>query len=161
MNGVRRHGVAGTIAAIGLASVAISSIGCGRPGPARQVVHGSVTFAGRPVPAGLIRFEPAVELGNRAAMGEAVIHDGRYRTEPGRSPGRGPHLVRLVGGDGVAPVAISPAAQSDPEFARIQAAAAAARPLGKEWFRDHVVKVEITGDGRPLDIDVPRERTAP
>ena len=158
MNGVRRHGVAGTIAAIGLASVAISSIGCGRPGPARQVVHGSVTFAGRPGPAGLIRFEPAVELGNRAAMGEAVIHDGRYRTEPGRSPGRGPHLVRLVGGDGVA-AAISPAARSDPDAPRILAAAA--RPLGAEWFRDHVVKLEITGDGRPLDIDVPRERTAP
>ena len=106
MNGGSRQGVAGAIAAIGLAA-AISLLGCGRPGPARQVVHGTVTFAGRPVPAGVIRFEPALALGNRAAMGEAVIRDGRYRTEPGRSPGRGPYLARLVGGDGVAP-AISP-----------------------------------------------------
>ena len=159
MNGGSRQGVAGAIAAIGLAD-AISLLGCGRPGPARQVVHGTVTFAGRPVPAGVIRFEPALALGNRAAMGEAVIRDGRYRTEPGRSPGRGPYLARLVGGDGVAP-AISPAARSDPDAPRIQAAAAAARPLGAEWFRDHVVNVEITGDDEPLDIDVSRERTAP
>jgi len=89
MNGVSRQGVAGAIAAIGLAA-AISSLGCGRPGPAR-----------------------------------------------------------LVGGDGVAP-AISPAARSDPDAPRTQAAAAAARPLGAEWFRDHVVEVEITGDDGPL-----------
>ena len=150
----------GVIAAVGLAVFATTCIGCGRPRIPGQVVHGTVTFAGRPVPAGVIRFEPALALGNRAPMGEAVIHDGRYRTEPGRSPARGPYRARLVGGDGVAP-AISPAAQADPDFERMRAAAAAARPLGTEWFRDHVVELEITGDGKPLDIDVPRAGASP
>jgi hypothetical protein len=155
----RFDGLAGLTAAFGLAA-ALVPLGCGRPGPARQVVQGTVTFAGRPVPAGVIRFEPALALGNLAPMGEAVIRDGVYRTEPGRSPARGAYLARLVGGDGVA-AAVSPAAQSDPDAARILAAAAAARPLGREWFRDHVVEVEITGDGRPLDIDVPRPEPVP
>jgi len=62
MNGSRRQGEEGAIAAIGLAA-ALFPFGYGRPGPALQVVQGTVTSAGRPEPAGVIRFEPALELG--------------------------------------------------------------------------------------------------
>lgn len=144
----------GVIATVGLAVLATTCIGCGRPRISGEVVHGTVTFAGRPVPAGLIRFEPALALGNRAPMGEAVIRDGLFRTEPGRSPARGAYRARLIGGDGIAPD-VSPAARADPDFERIGAGGGVARPLGKEWFRDYVMELEITGDGQPLDIDVP------
>ncbi|HLA83316.1 MAG TPA: hypothetical protein VJL29_00865 [Thermoguttaceae bacterium] len=54
--------------------------GCGKSGVERHTFSGRVTFQGKPVPAGLIIFEPDVSKGNRGPQGYAEIIDGHYRT---------------------------------------------------------------------------------
>lgn len=78
--------------------------GCGdsEEGPQRFQVSGSVNYDGKPVPKGFITFEPDSQAGNKGPGGGAPIVNGRYKTEAGRGVVGGPHLVRIVGYDGVA-----------------------------------------------------------
>jgi hypothetical protein len=70
------------------ASVAISLVsataavffgGCGDRGPERVVVSGAVTYNGKPIPAGDIRFVPVGTSG--APMTGAEIKDGKYTAD--------------------------------------------------------------------------------
>jgi hypothetical protein len=76
------------VAALVLSAVA----GCGPAGPARHPVEGAVTYAGKPLPRGTIRFDPDGTKGNTGPVGMAEIVDGRYATKAdgGRGPLQGP-----------------------------------------------------------------------
>lgn len=65
---------------------------------------GSVTYQGKPVPAGQIVFEPDTNAGNGGPPGFAKIKDGRYDTRilEGQGTVGGPHIVRILGLDGIA-----------------------------------------------------------
>lgn len=84
-----------------MAAAALVS-GCGR-GERLYHVQGTVTFAGKPVPKGTIVFEPDPSRGNRGSAGFAQIVQGRYDTRVGDGKGTvgGPHLVRILGLDGI------------------------------------------------------------
>lgn len=78
--------------------------GCGRQvGPARFVVSGRVTYAGKPVAAGRIAFEPDPDRGNKGPAGYGDIVDGRYVTYPGRGVVGGPQRVVIEGYAGSTP----------------------------------------------------------
>jgi hypothetical protein len=76
--------------------------GCGT-GEELYQFSGAVTYKGKPVPTGQITFEPDVTKGNNGPSGYARIRDGRYDTsaEDGRGTKGGPHLVRILGQDGI------------------------------------------------------------
>ena len=59
-----------------VAVAAIASAGCGRRGPARATVHGTVTFEGEPVPAGFVIFE---NRGTGWTRSDALTGQGSYR----------------------------------------------------------------------------------
>ena len=87
-----------SVAVLGLAVVLA---GCGEKGPARHNVSGKVTFAGKPVPAGRIVFEPDSAAGNQGPAGFAEISDGQYDTaKAGQGTVGGPHLARITGLEG-------------------------------------------------------------
>lgn len=89
--------------AIGLAFVvlAVSSMllaGCSESGPKRYRLQGTVDFDGKPVPAGMIYFDPDASKGNKGAQGYATIVDGKFDTEKtGKGHAGGPMKVRIVG----------------------------------------------------------------
>lgn len=59
----------------------------------REVVAGTVTYQGIPVPRGTVYFEPSD--GAVGPMGTAEIVDGRFRTDEGKGPFAGRLLVRV------------------------------------------------------------------
>lgn len=85
----------------GLVLFAAVFAGCG--GEKIYQLSGNVTFQGKPVPAGQIVFEPDTTAGNSGPAAFAKIKEGRYDTRilEGRGTVGGPHLVRILGLDGV------------------------------------------------------------
>lgn len=81
----------------------IFAAGCGG-GERVYDLSGAVTYQGKPVPAGTIVLEPDVSQGNKGSPGFAKIKNGQYDTRQGEGKGTvgGPHLVRIIGLDGVA-----------------------------------------------------------
>jgi len=76
-------------------------LGCGgSSGPRRYDLSGRVTYDGEPVAAGVILLDPDTERGNSGPGTIAEIHDGRYRTPPGKGTVGGPHLLRITAGNG-------------------------------------------------------------
>lgn len=73
--------------------------GCGKSGPERYRMHGTVTHGGRPVSMGRIIFEPDPSQGNRGPQGFAPIENGRYDTAAPFCQGAvgGPTIVRIEG----------------------------------------------------------------
>jgi hypothetical protein len=73
--------------------------GCGRSGPVRFEVCGTVRFKGQPLPRGTIRFEPDATKGNRGPVGIASIVDGAYTTAEHGALGslEGPLVVWITG----------------------------------------------------------------
>ena len=81
--------------------------GCGGSGPRGVDVSGTVTFNGKPVPQGVIYFDPDTAADNDGVQGFARIRDGAYDTrETGKGIGGGAYRVRITGataeGDGPA-----------------------------------------------------------
>lgn len=117
---------------------AIAAAGCGARGPERFHASGTVTFGGKPVPLGSIRFEADGSRGNHGPVGHAAIVDGRYTTRTRGSRGmlRGPLVVIIDGGP-------LPATEGEPALM---------------WFTDY--KTTITLEPKTwlttIDFDVPR-----
>lgn len=88
-NGARRALVAATW---GL-WVVLSAAGCGRSGPERAAVAGSVTFGDAPLKAGRILFVPQPPL--EADVVSAAIADGRYAIPEEAGPAVGRHRVEI------------------------------------------------------------------
>lgn len=66
-------------------------LGCGRSGPERAVVSGTVTYQGRPLPQGTIRFLPTAET--KTPMSGALIVDGKYTADKRGGVPVGTHKV--------------------------------------------------------------------
>lgn len=116
--------------------------GCGPSGPERFQLAGKVTFAGKPVPSGLIRFEPDASRGNHGPVGYAAIKDGRYTTDTRGCKGalEGPLVVYMTGGP--AP---------DPKV-----------EIPTMWFCDYATSITLEPSGSPatFDFDVPTTASA-
>ena len=85
-----------------LALILTSSLvaGCGG-GLQTHDVSGTVTFNGKPVPAGRIDFFP--DVGNDGIQGWAIIKDGAFDTRKpgGQGHAGGPMLIKIEGFDGI------------------------------------------------------------
>ena len=87
-----------------LTLLSVGFVGCGQRGSnALYEISGSVTFAGQPVPAGRIVFEPDEAQGATGMVSIADIAKGSYRTRPQRGFGGGPCRVTIYGTDGTIP----------------------------------------------------------
>ncbi len=75
--------------------------GCGTSGPLIYNVHGQVTFQGKPVPKGFIKFLPDPGKGNSGPGGGAEIVNGSYSTPAGKGVQGGAYYVEISGYTGV------------------------------------------------------------
>lgn len=114
--------------------------GCGQDtGPQRYEVSGSVTYEGKPVLKGFVYFSPDTEQGNKGPGGGAPIDQGKFKTERGKGVVGGPHVIRVVGYDGVAAV-VEGEQLTD----------------GKPLFIPYFMKVDFPKKDHVLDIPVPQ-----
>lgn len=123
--------------AIALAIVAGMTLvaGCGRTtGPRRYPISGTVTYAGKPLAAGKISFEPDTDRGNKGPGGYGDIVAGRYQTYRTMGAVGGPHRVVIEGYSG-----------DSPEQWRKRAA----------LFPAHVTTVDLPVGKASVDFDVP------
>lgn len=113
--------------------------GCGGGSDSNLVhVSGTVTVDGKPLPLGLIVFEPD-PMRNRGPQGFANIKDGRFDTcQAGKAVALGPQIVRITGGDGVKAEAFS--------------------PFGNLLFDEHMVQLEVSQGQPPLNLDIPSQK---
>lgn len=89
--------VARSSAALGLVLIAAALGGCGHKGEKLYRVSGVVTYSGKPIPKGLIFFDPQGD----GPQGFANIVNGKYDTaEQGRGVRGGAYDVRVNGFDG-------------------------------------------------------------
>jgi hypothetical protein len=132
-----------TAAAYGAALLAVG--GCGRQsdGPVRYDVSGTVSYDGQPVPAGFITFAPDDAQGNSGPGGGAPINAGHYRTPAGKGVVGGPHLIRIVGYDGVA---VNVEGESLPD--------------GKPLFPPFETTVDFPKESIVHDFQIPRQEPA-
>lgn len=115
--------------------------GCG-PSNGRNELTGAVTYGGRPIPAGILLFEPDGAKGNTGPAAMVQFRDGRYKTDPHRGVVAGPPLVRVQGFDGVAD-------------------AAREMPGGRPLFGEKVIPVDVPAGGGQLDLAVPADAKKP
>jgi hypothetical protein len=108
--------------------------GCAPRGPALYDVSGTVTYDGKPLPAGQVYFEPDAAKGTDGTQGVANVKGGKYDTAAGgRGVRGGPVIVRVRGFDGV---------ESD-EF-----------PRGRLLFDNHSEPWDVPGANATRDIAV-------
>ncbi len=115
--------------------------GCGHGGDPNLVhVNGTVTVDGKPIPLGLIVFEPDPARGNSGQQGHADIKDGKFDTRQShKRVVLGAQVVRITGGDGVNPEPFT--------------------PFGNLLFEEHTTQMDVTKDQPPLQLDVPGQKT--
>lgn len=98
-------------------------------------VQGTVTFDGKPVPAGTIMLTPSP--GNTGPGGYAEIRDGKFDTaEGGQGPTGGPHHVVIQGYDG----------KTNP---------ANELPMGSALFDPYETDVNLPDADTKNDFDIP------
>jgi hypothetical protein len=75
--------------------------GC-HQGPRLYPVSGKVMYGDKPLPAGVIYFDPDSSKKNDGPQGYAIIQNGEYNTAAtgGKGVIGGPHIVRIEGFDG-------------------------------------------------------------
>jgi hypothetical protein len=85
---------------VGLVLLLAAAAGCG--GDRLADVKGTVTFDGRPVPAGVVWFEPDIAGGNTTApQGFAFVKDGAFDTRAnGKGVRAGAYVLRVEAFDG-------------------------------------------------------------
>jgi len=110
-------------------------VSCGKAGLPRYELSGTVTYQGKPVPAGNIRFEPVGTTLNNSTIGDADIIDGKYSTLLDRGIIGGMHRVFVYGFNGI------PEPGSGPEGAAI--------------FGSHIVEMDLPEEASKIDIKVP------
>jgi hypothetical protein len=121
--------------------------GCGGKGDApRFDLSGTVTYDGKPVPAGYIVFEPETAAGNSGPASQADIHDGKYSTLPGHGTIGGPHVVRIFGFDG-RPYKAGEGPQGHPML----------NPMGKPLFTASAIKVDLPKQKAVHDFAIPKQ----
>lgn len=109
---------------------------CGGNSAERYGLSGEVTFAGKPVPSGMIYFEPDVSKGNKGPQGFAQITDGKYNTDKfGKGAVSGPLVVSVVGFS----------AES----------AANAESAGRPLFPRYSTRIELAKEASTFNFEVP------
>lgn len=120
------------LAALAAAAVA----GCGGEEKLYNV-SGTVTYKGRPVPKGLIFFDPDSTKGTSGTQGFANILNGKYTTaDQGRGVRGGAYTVRVSGFDGKE---------------------ANEAPFGQPLFPEYTTNKDLPKADSELDIDVPKK----
>ena len=115
--------------------------GCGDSGPKRYHVAGKVTWAGRPIPAGVIYFDPDIANGKDGPQGFAIIKDGQFDTrDNGQGHGGGKGLLRITACDGV------PGAEA---------------PMGKPLFPEYFWMAELPEEDAAKDFNIPAAAARP
>lgn len=124
------------LAVLAIVFLGAATLGCNRGGPDRYGVSGTVTHAGKPVPAGVVVFDPDAAKGNAGPQGFALIHDGHFDTngKAGKGSVGGPHRIRVLGYDGLDRNETS--------------------PYGNRLFREHVLENDLPKGSANLDINV-------
>lgn len=106
---------------------------CGSDGRTRYPLSGKVTFEGRPIPKGIIYFDPDVTK-NDGPQGFALIENGTYDTRnQGQGTSGGWHQARLFACDGV----VGPEA-----------------PMGRPMFPEYSWNVEVPAAESTLDFAI-------
>jgi hypothetical protein len=114
----------------------LALVGC-RAEDKRYDVSGTVTYAGKPIPKGLIFFDPDASKGMAGTQGFANIRDGKFDTaKHGKGIRGGPYVVRVSGFDGKE---------------------ASEAPFGQPLFPEYQEKRDLPAANSTLDIDVPRK----
>jgi hypothetical protein len=123
------------VLSLSVASALLFVVGCGKGGPARIDVKGTVTYHGKPVPAGQIVFDPDSKRGNQGPTGSARIQNGHFDTrDKGNAPIAGPHVARITGMDGVPGVEM---------------------PYGRILFGEWTVNIDVDRSKTEFEFDVP------
>ena len=107
--------------------------GCGSSEEPTFHVSGTANYDGKPIPAGIIYFDPDPMKGGKGPQGFANIHDGAYKTAQGIRGGA--YSVRITGYDG------KPASEA---------------PLGKTLFVEQEMKKELPAADSELNFDIPK-----
>lgn len=121
--------------ALPLLGMFLTLVGCGKSGPTRFDLHGEVTYKGKPLPAGVLIFDPDVKRGNDGPQGYAMVKNGKFDThEHGRPVAEGPHVVRIQGFDG----------KEGNEL-----------PLGKTLFKEYTAPMDLDSHHNEVELVVP------
>jgi hypothetical protein len=125
--------------AAGTFLAALAVIGCSSEEKLYDV-SGTVTFEGKPIPKGLIFFDPDSTKGETGPQGFANIVDGKFSTTPeGKGVRGGSYVVRVNGYDGKE---------------------AAEAPFGQYLFPEHEEKRDLPKANSELTIDVKKKPKA-
>jgi hypothetical protein len=101
-------------------------------------VSGRITHAGKPIPKGLIFFDPDVSKGMRGTQGFANIQDGQFDTaNHGKGIRGGAYVIRVSGFDGKE---------------------ANEAPFGQALFPEYQEKRDLPKAPSKLDLDIPAKR---
>ncbi|MFO0811457.1 MAG: hypothetical protein U0746_22745 [Gemmataceae bacterium] len=119
-----------------LAAAVLATAGCGgSPGVKTYIVSGTVNFAGKPVPAGHIVFDPDASKGTAGTQGVANIINGRYSTAAsGKGVRAGSYHIRIMGFDG----------KGGDDL-----------PMGKALFPEYEAKKDLPDHDSELNFDIP------
>jgi hypothetical protein len=113
-------------------------LGCGSGVDTHQVT-GTITYQGKPIPAGNIIFSPDTDKGNKGPGTVAEIKDGKFSTPPKKGVVGGAYRLEINGYDGV-PI---PGGEGGMD------------PRGKPLFPTYQMALELPKPGTPLEIKVP------
>lgn len=120
---------------VSCACLSLTVASCGKSGPPRYELSGLITYRGKPVPAGTIRFEPIGSVVNPSTIGEAEIKDGKYATLPAKGIIGGRQIVFVAGYNG----------RPEP----------GSGPMGASVFAMHTLEIDLPEESSTLDIIVP------
>ncbi len=119
--------------------LAVMMLGCSESGPERYKLSGSVTYGGKPVPAGNITFDPDSSQGNSGPGSVVEIKDGRYSSEPDQGILGGAYVVVVNGYDGVS----------------IESGEGGMQPMGQPMFPAFETRSDFPKSDSTHDFEVP------
>jgi hypothetical protein len=112
--------------------------GCGSGEEKLYNVSGTVTYDGKPVPKGLIFFDPDPTKGTAGTQGFANIVNGKYDTaDKGKGVRGGSYVVRVNGFDGKE---------------------ANDAPFGQPLFPEYTDKKELPKENSTFDLAIPKKK---
>ena len=101
-------------------------------------VSGTVTYDGKPIPAGMVYLDPDPSKGTSGMQGFAPIKDGRFDTAvEGRGIRGGAYVIRVAGHDGVV---------------------GNENPWGRPLFNEYEFKKDLPKEKSELPIVVPKKK---
>jgi len=122
----------------GVASLLLALAGGCGSGEKLYDVSGTATQNGKPIPAGIIYFDPDPMKGGTGTQGFASINDGKYTTAVnGRGVRGGSYVIRITGYDGKT---------------------ANEAPLGQPLFSEYEVKKDLPAANSELNFDIPKKK---